>query len=57
MPPLGCGLGGLDAASVLPLVLEAAARRPGISWTLCRWPARARAAAEQRPAGRPNALD
>ena len=56
VPPLGCGLGGLEAARVLPLVLEAAARRPGIRWTLCRWPARARAAAERRPAGRPNVL-
>ncbi len=38
VPPLGCGLGGRGAASVLPLVLEAAARRPRISWTLCRRP-------------------
>ena len=38
VPPLGCGLGGLDPAAVRPLVLEAAAAHPGIEWVLHRWP-------------------
>lgn len=38
VPPLGCGLGGLDPAAVRPLVLEAAAAHPNIEWVLHRWP-------------------
>ena len=38
VPPLGCGLGGLDPKTVLPLVLEAAAKHPAMSWVLHRWP-------------------
>ena len=37
LPPLGCGLGGLDAADVLPHVLEAARRHPKLTWVLYRW--------------------
>lgn len=38
VPPLGCGLGGLEPSLVQPLVLEAAAAYPEIEWTLHRWP-------------------
>ena len=34
LPPIGCGLGGLDPDDVAPYVGEAAARYPEIEWTL-----------------------
>ena len=46
VPPLGCGLGGLDPSKVLPLVLEAAARHPRVSWSLHRWPQSSQAAGD-----------
>ncbi len=60
VPPLGCGLGGLDPKDVLPLVLEAAARHPNIRWVLHRWPQDSRSAAsgasEAREAQRPTLI-
>ena len=38
VPPLGCGLGGLDPQAIRPLVLEAATAHPQVKWTLHRWP-------------------
>ena len=37
VPPLGCGLGGLEPAAVLPHMIEAARRHPEITWVLYRW--------------------
>ena len=34
VPPLGCGLGGLDWTVVRALLLDAAARRPELRWIL-----------------------
>ena len=45
VPPLGCGLGGLDPQAVRPLLLEAAAAHPKVEWTLHRWPREVPAAA------------
>lgn len=42
VPPLGCGLGGLRRADVLPLVLAAARDHPGTTWALYRWQDRER---------------
>ena len=34
VPPLGCGLGGLDWTDVRALLLDAAARHPELRWRL-----------------------
>ncbi len=51
VPPLGCGLGGLDPQAVRPLLLEAAAAHPKVEWTLHRWPREAPATAAGEGAG------
>ena len=53
VPPLGCGLGGLDPAAVRPLVLEAAAAHPGIERVLHRWPEPASEAAKAEGTAEP----
>ena len=39
LPPIGCGLGGLDHREVLDWVIAAARRHPEVEWVLHRWPA------------------
>ena len=39
IPPIGCGLGGLDHRGVLDWIIAASRRHPDVDWVLHRWPA------------------